>query len=664
LAEKSQQITDLQTKTNNPVNQIADNTIPSSKLKTLNDYDRIGLGNLKQEVIQAMAGTTPVNSIPAKGSVTPDITSFFKVGKNLFNKDAVTSGYYVNTSNGNLAVNANYVTSEYISIEPNTDYSMTALYYAAYYDVNKAFISAVTGTKSPSNAKFMRVSFNITEVASNTFQIEKGTSLTSYEAFSQYIPKELVEDKIINTNQASFITLGKNLFNKSTATDGYYVNENNGILGANANYYASDYIPVEPNTSYTQNEVLHMAFYDQNKTYLSGIAYGDGNGKTFTTPANAKYIRISINKSWSLDYIQVEKGTVFTGYQPYGLYLSKDLYKSDWVDVFLPSEICVAVGRTIELYNQQVAWCGNVNNFHFKWDCTVGKAMKRKFTLTGTSGLIGEYPLNLSVYDNNMLLVATASTTLKVVSSTISTSKNILTIGDSLTNGKPWLDELRSLSANKFTMVGTRGVSPLKHEGRSGFSAANYLAGTAYTYEGEGIHPFWDGTRFNWSYYKTQTGINPNVVQIYLGTNGIGLDPTTNAKNIKQIVDYIRQDDASIPIFLVYTLYRGNQDGIGNEVATDGYALSKGSWKVEEDRKVFNLMVKLNSLLSGYSNLHFVPISLCHDSEYNFGADITPVNPRATQTEQLPSQATHPQTQGYYQMADIMFSVMAKYLSA
>ena len=60
--------------------------------------------------------------------------------------------------------------------------------------------------------------------------------------------------------------------------------------------------------------------------------------------------------------------------------------------------------------------------------------------------------------------------------------------------------------------------------------------GTEYIIK-QGINPFWDGTRFNWSYYKTNTGINPDGVQIWLGTNGITLDPTENANNIKQIVD-------------------------------------------------------------------------------------------------------------------------------
>src|SRR5690606_23588621 len=118
-------------------------------------------------------------------------------------------------------------------------------------------------------------------------------------------------------------------------------------------------------------------------------------------------------------------------------------------------------------------------------------------------------------------------------------------IGDSLTNIKPWIRELNTLSSSKISFVGSRewvrAEATYGHEGRSGFTAKGYLTATEYSYENEGVHPFWDGSRFNWNHYKTNTGINPDAVQIFLGTNGIALDPTENASNIKQMVDYIRQ---------------------------------------------------------------------------------------------------------------------------
>lgn len=442
----------------------------------------------------------------------------------------------------------------------------------------------------------------------------------------------------------------KNLFNKTNAISGKYVNWDNGNLLDNPVYAASEFIPVVSGQSYIINKFNRgIAYYNKNKEFISGH---ESPPSTVTVPENCYYMRVTPYKI-DIDSFTTYKKTVEI----------ETLTTTESFELSLPSEILVAVDRTIELYNNQVAWTGNIDNYHFKWDCKIGKAMNRKFSITGEEDLIGDYPLTLTVYDNNMKVVATSTSTIKIISKEIGSPKTILTIGDSLTNNKAWLEELQVLSSDRFTMVGTRGIAPLKHEGRSGWSAGTYLTGISYDYENEGINPFWDGTRFNWNYYKTQTGIKPDAIQIYLGTNGMELDPTSNGNNIKKMVDYIRQDDANIPIFIVNTIYRGNQDGIGNEVGTDRYAMSKGNWKLEEDRKVFNLMVKLDGLMKDYPNLHFVPISICHDSEYNFGAVETPVNPRAIQTELLAIQATHPQEQGYLQMADIMFSVFAKYLN-
>jgi len=472
---------------------------------------------------------------------------------------------------------------------------------------------------------------------------------------------------------SAFSVPGTNLFDKTKANIGYYVNDSTGQLAANAAYFATDYMAVIPGQQYRCNTGFsgRYAFYNVSKQYVSGAyvppSYSGGvyYNYTFIVPEGCYFVRVSNSALSTLNTFQVEKGANATAYQPYAPVLSIpdfSTFKTETATIVLPSELCVAVGETIELYNSQVVKCGNINDFHIQWTCSIGKNMKRKFSVTGTAPLIGEYPLSITVYDNSLNVLSSLSSTIKIVTNVIANPKTILTIGDSLSNNKAWLQELRTLSDDQFTLVGTRGSGSLKHEGRSGFSAASYLAATEYTLESEGVHPFWDATnnRFNWSYYKTNSSINPNAVMIILGSNGLSIDATTNAGNIKQIVDYIRQDDATIPIFVAYTLFKGDQNGIG------GTATPSSAWKLQEDAKVFNLMIKLKALLDNvsYTNLKFIPIATCHDSEYNFGATATAVNPRASQTEALPVEGTHPQEQGYLQMADIIFGSLAKYLNS
>lgn len=98
-----------------------------------------------------------------------------------------------------------------------------------------------------------------------------------------------------------------------------------------------------------------------------------------------------------------------------------------------------------------------------------------------------------------------------------------------------------------------------------------------------------------------------------------------------------------------------------NFFTNDRYSVS-ATYKLVEDLKVFNLQVALTESLKEYPNLYFVPVSVTHDSEYNFGAVETPVNPHAVQTELMPTEATHPQNQGYEQFADIMYSTFCAHL--
>lgn len=123
---------------------------------------------------------------------------------------------------------------------------------------------------------------------------------------------------------------GKNLFNKDTATKDRRVDITTGELSGNIGQYASDYIPILPETQYTNNfsywsgADFGMVFYDSSKVYISGQKQATQSGVsyttpfTYTTPVNAYYMRIS---TYGVDFppeaVQVEKGSTATTYEPY-----------------------------------------------------------------------------------------------------------------------------------------------------------------------------------------------------------------------------------------------------------------------------------------------------------------------------------------------------------
>ncbi|MBR5509554.1 MAG: SGNH/GDSL hydrolase family protein [Lachnospiraceae bacterium] len=335
------------------------------------------------------------------------------------------------------------------------------------------------------------------------------------------------------------------------------------------------------------------------------------------------------------------------------------------VQLFLPEEIYVASGVTIELYNQQISSLGEkIGNYNVKWTCAVGRNMQRKFSITGTDELIGEYPLIFTVFDDNGAQVVTASTTLKVVPGLgeKDQSFSLLTLGDSLSCHTATYERLNELTDNRIIYMGTRGVGGSLTEARRGFSAANYLAETEYTYEEphENIHPFYNRRTesFDWEYYKRTTGFDPDILEVFLGTNGLDVSPVQNGDNIIRIIQNVHENDPDLPIYLVHTLYPADQDGIGSWSNKHGYALYGDRYKYEEDQKVFNLMVYLQEQLSEEENLYFVPAGICHDSANNFDTQEVLLNPHSEETEMVAVDAIHPGRAGYRQIADCLYSVI------
>ncbi|HHV5646451.1 TPA: SGNH/GDSL hydrolase family protein [Klebsiella pneumoniae] len=135
-----------------------------------------------------------------------------------------------------------------------------------------------------------------------------------------------IQKAAVTVDKASFFIPGVNLFDKAAVTSGYYVNYKTGNLITNASYSASDYIPVTAGQNYTQSFSHQTAFYDANKTYISGVdaLVSPSTARTLTIPAGAAYVRMSVANT-ALDKMQFEKGNESTSYQPYALQLDPSL---------------------------------------------------------------------------------------------------------------------------------------------------------------------------------------------------------------------------------------------------------------------------------------------------------------------------------------------------
>lgn len=149
--------------------------------------------------------------------------------------------------------------------------------------------------------------------------IALGTTITAYmkslgtgvnsagvQWFKQYFPKPYYPfnaGALISVNPTGAETTGVNLFDKSKIVAGYISNDSGNFV-SNTAYKATDYISVIGNVDYyiksDQTGAGWGAWYDSNKTYISGITgyiSGVSSSKIYSVPVNAAYMRLTIASS-------------------------------------------------------------------------------------------------------------------------------------------------------------------------------------------------------------------------------------------------------------------------------------------------------------------------------------------------------------------------------
>ena len=330
------------------------------------------------------------------------------------------------------------------------------------------------------------------------------------------------------------------------------------------------------------------------------------------------------------------------------------------VEIYLPEVYYAASGLTMEIYNSQITNLGtHIGEYDVVWNCEVGEMLERKFSITATEELIGEYPLTVTVYDAFGNAMADKESKLCITEGK-QWQFSILAIGDSLSANGALYSKMQENLGNQLICNGTRGYEGFLTEARLGFSAENYLTETGYYLEeGEEVHKFWnpDKKSFDWNYYKETTGFQPNVVLLHLGTNGL-LSGEENADHICKIVELIRKDDKNIPIYVVQTIYQSDQNGIGSMKMNNGSLMFQGQHKSQRDLAVFQLMGYLDEKLSDEKRVYLVPAGISMDSENAFTMEERLVNPYSEKTEAVAVDAVHPSAAGYYQIADTIYSTM------
>lgn len=297
----------------------------------------------------------PVKAIEINGNIRQETTE----GYNLFDKSTANIGKTLNAQ-GELQGDSGggFSTSDYIQIEPNTNYYLYNVlpdYYVrtcGIYDDNKGFIrtAVLSGSNvgnllilTPANAKYIRITYKTSDV--DIVQVTKGINLLPYEPYTGKMPSPSPDYP-----QNIEVINGVNLFDKNKVTTGWL--NQSGNIESTINYCTSDFIKVEEGKNYyiPARGTTRTKYYKSDKSVYSNTWDVNEKEQVITIPNGVKYIRMSIlitgSSAIDINTFQFVKGTTKKPYIPYGCiglqqsgknwfdesyYSNKTLYKDEGI---------------------------------------------------------------------------------------------------------------------------------------------------------------------------------------------------------------------------------------------------------------------------------------------------------------------------------------------
>lgn len=472
-----------------------------------------------------------------------------------------------------------------------------------------------------------------------------------------------IRDKISRGQIADMQNLqNSNLFNQNTVTADYYIKSTTGVLTSAAGFYASDYIEIDPAYNYCFDCIRHYAFYDSNKTYISGDDCSIRNRFEKQPPSNAKYLRFSFYPAdgFSAATMQLVKGSnILSSVYNSGYKILGDKVVPPQIKINLPV-IYGVIGTEIKIYYKNLLPFIDLSKYIIRATISDNYCTQMKDYLSFTPIASGTTTILIEIQDAvTGAQVAFARSGLSTKATTVGNgvTRKCLFIGDSTINAATATQRLLDLmdpDVMAVTLLGTRGTTPNFHEGRGGWTADAYANQDTYS---SVANPFRSGGVFNFGAYMSAQGYSMTAgdhVIIQLGINDVFsyADDATLLAAIPNIlacyetmINSIRAYNADIRIGIVCTIPpTDDADDFGTSYANTSNYHSLSRYKRNNYLFVKALMAKFGAQ-GTVKKIKLLPIHVGLDTASNITADV------------------HPNEAGYNQIGDSYFAYIKSFES-
>lgn len=475
-------------------------------------------------------------------------------------------------------------------------------------------------------------------------------------------------------------------FALTTALSTGYLDLATGGVTSSANWRATDFVPAVPGqqfllTSMRGNAtVCHVAMYDASKTYLgSALAGIDPAAERYQLRdaivtaghASVAYVRAAFPSTAAYSFLGARVGGAGQAATSALTYLA-------------PAVGYARQGEPIYLYARGILADRSVS---LAWNISEANAEVCTITPASTADITVKLR---AMAGASSAAIEVASFPIKVApAAPVSPLQpmNIITLGDSTTDtvlrasvSGLWANELSrrltgvgtaalagaqspaALALNNIKFRGTRGDQPIKHEGRPGWAASDYLTAASV---GAVTNAFWNPatSQFDLDYYLTQNafrdgdvtgGVNSTgsnlLVVIQLGWNSVYTQTVAaSVAELLTLIDLIKVGRSGVKIWV-----------LGLPPAPPINFKDFTGTRYVSEREVFELAVKTygaayRDLCAGKTNVDFVQISHLIDVEAAYPYADRARSPRSTGTVRGATDHVHHNAAGYAMLADALY---------